>query len=184
MIHLGRPLAYPKNVSCILLQSLCLGFAVFTMMSSIFQMCLPPTYNSRDSPKGARAKGAWGNLDIGHTKFIPTTYQRHGVTITVIDSNVYSASISRKKSALPKCASCMNHIWAIALFGQARFTPARFADYQNRLVADVWWKDFWDFRCVPRRCSNCNFSWQMKDKRAKTCPRLGPEVPDILLSFL
>ena len=24
----------------------------------------------------------------------------------------------------------MNHIWAIALFGQARFTPARFADYQ------------------------------------------------------
>ena len=46
---------------------------------------------NRHSPKGARAKGAWGNLDIGHTNFIPTsltTYQRHGVTMTVIDSNV------------------------------------------------------------------------------------------------
>ena len=86
---------------------------------------------TRDSPKGARAKGAWGNLDIGHTKFIPTTYQRHGVTMTVIDSNVFSASISRKKSAQPKCASCMNRIWAIALFGQARFTPARFAEDQK-----------------------------------------------------
>ena len=50
--------------------------------------------------------------------------------MTVIDSTTYSASISRKKSAQPKCASCMNHIWAITLFGQARFTPARFADYQ------------------------------------------------------
>ena len=51
--------------------------------------------------------------------------------MTVIDSNVYSASMSREKSAQPKCASCMNHKRAIALFGQARFTPARFADYQN-----------------------------------------------------
>ena len=88
-----------------------------------------PCFIFRHSPKGARAKGAWGNFDIGHTNFIPTTYQRHGVTMTVIDSNVYSASISRKKSAQPKCASCMNHIWAITLFGQARFTPARFAEH-------------------------------------------------------
>ena len=46
-----------------------------------------------------------------HSNYIPT-YQRHGVTMTVIDSNVYSASISRKKSAQPKCASCTNHIWS------------------------------------------------------------------------
>ena len=84
----------------------------------------------RHSPKGARAKGAWGNLDIGHTNFIPTTYKRHGVTMTVIDSNVYSDNITRKKRAQPKCASFMNHIWFITLFGQARFTPARFADCQ------------------------------------------------------
>ena len=93
---------------------------------------------SRHSPKGARAKGAWGNWDIGHTKFIPTTYQRHGVTMTIIDSTIYSASKSRKKSAQPKCASCMNHIWAITLFGQARFTPALSApNHKSQIASDL-----------------------------------------------
>ena len=52
----------------------------------------------------------------------------------VIDSNVYSASISRNKNARLKCASCMNHICAITLFGQACFTPARFTEYQLRHI--------------------------------------------------
>ena len=88
-------------------------------------------HTARHSSEGARAKGAWGNLDMGHTNFIPTTYQRHGVTMIVIDSNVYWARKRGNSNARPKYASCMNHIWAIALFGQARYTPTRFAEYQT-----------------------------------------------------
>ena len=57
--------------------------------------------------------------------------------MTVIDSNVYSARILRNKKARPKCASCMNHIWAITLFGEARFTPAHFAEYQWEVLRTV-----------------------------------------------
>ena len=42
-------------------------------------------------------------------------------------TNIQAAYQGRRAHNL---ASCMNHIWAIALFGQARFRPARFADYQ------------------------------------------------------
>ena len=44
--------------------------------------------------RGACKRGLT-KLDIGHTNFIPTTYQRRGVTMAVIDSNVYSARLSR-----------------------------------------------------------------------------------------
>ena len=59
--------------------------------------------------------------------------------MTVIDSNEYSARISRNKNAQPKCASCMNHIWATTLFGQARFAPARFAEHQ---VKTAWRRNY------------------------------------------
>ena len=37
-------------------------------------------------------------------------------------------------------------------------------------------------RCIPRLLLKCEFAWKMKEKSAKTlCPRLGLEVPDILL---
>ena len=48
-------------------------------------------------------------FDIGHrqlhSNYIPL--RRHGVTMTIIDSNVYSARLSRNKNARPMCASCM-----------------------------------------------------------------------------
>ena len=75
-----------------------------------------------------------GLRKLGHR-----TYQVHSNYITETWSNhdchwqqcIFSQHI-KKESAQPKCASCMNHIWAIALFGEARFTPARSADYQKR----------------------------------------------------
>ena len=67
-----------------------------------------------------------------HSNYMPETWSDHDCHW---QQCIYSASISRKKSTQPKCASCMNHIWAIALFGQARFTPARFADYQSAFQA-------------------------------------------------
>ena len=77
-------------------------------------------------------------------------------------SNVYSASIPRKKSAQPKCTSCMNHIWAIALSGQTRFTPARFADYQTKKGKNKksqeakarWGRKIWQFVLRPQITPN------------------------------
>ena len=58
-----------------------------------------------------------------HSNYI---YQRHGVTMTVIDSNVQSASISRNKNARPKCTSCMNHISATTLVRTSPFYTSLF----------------------------------------------------------
>ena len=50
------------------------------------------------------------------------------------------------------------------------------------LVADVWERVPETFRRIPRLFLECDFAWEMKDTRGKTvCPRLGLEVPDILV---
>ena len=62
-----------------------------------------------------------------NSNYIPETWNNH-------DCHWQQCIFSRllkNKNARPKCASRMNHTWAITLFGQARFTPARFAEYQT-----------------------------------------------------
>ena len=127
-------------------------------------------------------KGLEETWTIGHTNFIPTTYQRHGVTMTVIDSNVYSASISRKKSAQPKCASCMNHIRAITLFGQARFSTSPFCRIpeQSSGISYIGQerKGHINLRKIPGTPAGCPWDTR-RDKQGSTgrCPR------DFLLFF-
>ena len=50
----------------------------------------------------SRAK-SWKVVESHAKHFIPTTYERHGVTMIVIDSSVYSARISRNKNARLCC---------------------------------------------------------------------------------
>ena len=65
--------------------------------------------SSAFAKRGACKRGL-RKLHIGHhqlhSNYIPETW----VTMTVIDSNAYSARSSRNKTAGPKCASCMNHV--------------------------------------------------------------------------
>ena len=109
-------------------------------VKSLYVLCVEPKEHKHFRPgtrPGGFGRGACkrGLRKLGHrtyqlhSNFIPETWSNHDCHW---QQCVFS-QISRDKNARPKCASCMNHIWAITLFGQARFTPARFAEYQKNL---------------------------------------------------